>query len=183
MAKDSSQLLYAGDGEIYLAPVGSTMPIDVTTALDAAFDGLGYMAADGVTISANIDTTVVDAWQSAEPIDRRVNTRSYQIQGGILQFDQKAFEILFGGGTWSGTTLATYASPSGSDVFYRAMVVETTENTKKTRYLFPKVTVADTGEIQLRRPEAANAAVTFEALNSGSGNTMTVLTDVASLLS
>lgn len=184
MAKDSSKLIYAGDGEVYLADVGTAMPSDVSTALSATWlaGGLGYMAEGGVTISANIDATDVPAWQTPDPIDSRVNARSFIIQAGIMQFNQLAYQVLFGGGTWSGTTLVTYASASGSSPFYKAMVVETIENTKKQRFLFPKVSVEDTGELILNRPENAKAAVSFKALNTGSGNTMTILSDVTSLL-
>jgi hypothetical protein len=183
MAKDSSKLLYAGDGEIYLAPVGTTLPVDVATALPAAWKGLGFMAEEGVTISGDVDTTDVMAWQIPDPIDVRVTSRNIQIQGDFLQYDQQNFDLAFGGGgTWSGTTLVTYVSASGSTPKYWACVVETIEATKKFRYCFPKVGVSESSGIPLRRNEAARSSVAFRALNTGSGNTMTVLSDVVSVL-
>jgi len=184
MAKDSAKLLYAGDGEVYLAAVGTAMPADVATALSATWlaGGLGWMAEGGVTISADIATTEVRAWQSADPIDERVESRTITIQAGVLQFNQLAYQVLFGGGTWTGTTLTTFVPSTGSAPAYWGMVVETIEATKKQRFLFPKVAVTETGELKLDRPEAANAAVTWKALNTTGANTMTVLNDTTALL-
>ena len=184
MAKDASKILYAGDGEVYLAAVGTAMPSDVATALSATWlaGGLGFMAEGGVTTSADIATTEVKAWQTADPIDERVESRTIMVQAGILQFNSLAFQQVFAGGTWTGTTLRTFVPPTGSAPFYQAMVVETIEATKKQRWCIPKVAVSETGELKLDRPEVANAAVTWKALNTGVADTFTLLTDVASLL-
>lgn len=46
-------------GAVYIAPLGSTLPTDATTALDAAFKSLGYVSEDGITNnnSASVTTT------------------------------------------------------------------------------------------------------------------------------
>ena len=49
-------------GAIWVAPVGSTLPTDATTALDAAFKCLGYASEDGVTNANSPDTDTVKAW-------------------------------------------------------------------------------------------------------------------------
>jgi len=183
MAKDASKLLYAGDGEIYLAVVGTALPVDVVTALPVAWKGMGFMAEDGVSITGDVDTNDVMAWQTPDPIDIRVNARNISIQGDFLQYNQETFDIAFGGGgVWTGTTLVTYASASGSNAKYWACTVETIENAKKMRFTFPKIAVAESGEVPLRRNKNAETSVSFRALNTGSGNTMNVVTDVASLL-
>jgi len=183
MAKDASKLLYAGDGEIYLAVIGTALPVDVVTALPVAWKGMGFMAEDGVTISGDVDTNEVPAWQTPDPIDIRVNARNIQIQGDFMQYDQQNFDIAFGGGgTWTGTTLVTYASASGSTPKFWACTVETIEASKKMRFTFPKIGIAESGDIPLRRHENAKTSISFRALNTGSGNTMNVVTDVVSLL-
>lgn len=41
---------------VYVAPVGSTAPTDVTTAWDAAWDDVGFLSEDGITRGVEHDT-------------------------------------------------------------------------------------------------------------------------------
>lgn len=49
-------------GAIFRAPLGTELPEDAVTALDAAFKCLGYVSEDGVTNSNAPDTDTVNAW-------------------------------------------------------------------------------------------------------------------------
>ena len=49
-------------GAIYVAPLGSTLPTDSSTALDAAFKCLGYVSEDGVTNNNSPESDSVKAW-------------------------------------------------------------------------------------------------------------------------
>lgn len=46
-------------GVAYVAPLGSTLPTDATTALDAAFVELGYLSEDGITNSTDISSNTI----------------------------------------------------------------------------------------------------------------------------
>lgn len=49
-------------GAVFVAPYGTTLPTDATTALNAAFKGLGYVSEDGLVNSVETDTENVNAW-------------------------------------------------------------------------------------------------------------------------
>jgi hypothetical protein len=49
-------------GAIFSAPIGSTVPTDAITALDSAFNDLGYVSSDGVTRSISKSTTTIKEW-------------------------------------------------------------------------------------------------------------------------
>ena len=49
-------------GAVYVAPAGTTLPTDATSALDAAFAGLGYVSEDGLVNAPEADTQSVNAW-------------------------------------------------------------------------------------------------------------------------
>lgn len=49
-------------GGVYVAPKGTTLPTDATTALDQAFKSLGYISEDGLVNSVETDTETIKAW-------------------------------------------------------------------------------------------------------------------------
>lgn len=49
-------------GAIFVAPVGTTLPTDALTALDGAFENLGFVSDAGLTNSNNAETETINAW-------------------------------------------------------------------------------------------------------------------------
>lgn len=49
-------------GAIYRAPIGTALPTDTSTALNAAFKQLGYVSDDGLTNSNNAEYEDIKAW-------------------------------------------------------------------------------------------------------------------------
>lgn len=49
-------------GAIYVAPKGTTLPTDATTALGAPFVNLGYASEDGLVNAVETDSNDINAW-------------------------------------------------------------------------------------------------------------------------
>lgn len=49
-------------GAVFVAPIGTALPTNATSALNAAFNGLGYVSEDGLVNSVESDTETVTAW-------------------------------------------------------------------------------------------------------------------------
>lgn len=65
MANTASNVLAGkplATGGVSIAPLGTALPTDATTALDSAFEGAGYVGEDGLTESTERSTEKVKAW-------------------------------------------------------------------------------------------------------------------------
>lgn len=49
-------------GSVYVAPKGTTLPTDATTALDNAFTCLGFVSEDGLSNSNEVSVSDIKAW-------------------------------------------------------------------------------------------------------------------------
>ena len=49
-------------GAVYVAPIGTTLPTDATTALDNTFVCLGYVSEDGLENNNDMDVSAIKAW-------------------------------------------------------------------------------------------------------------------------
>lgn len=49
-------------GAVYIAPAGTAVPTDATTALAGTYKALGYVSEDGLVNSVSTDTENVNAW-------------------------------------------------------------------------------------------------------------------------
>lgn len=52
-------------GAVFVAPKGTTLPTDATTALANAFVCLGYVSEDGLTNNNEMDVSAIKAWGGA----------------------------------------------------------------------------------------------------------------------
>ena len=66
MALDPENIRVYGDGEIYIAAYGTTLPTTLAGALAAGFLSLGYLTEDGFQLNTEIETYEIGAWQSRQ---------------------------------------------------------------------------------------------------------------------
>lgn len=163
MAVDVDQVVIAANGQVYVAPLGTTGPTNIATALNAAFIDLGYTSADGVQITPGLSTNPIMAWQSFYPIRRIVTERSFEIGLTLLEWSDVSLKLALGGGSVATAgSIYTYTPPAPEEIDYRAMVLAWQDGTKSYRLHLPRVMVSDVGAMNLQRSDAAGIPLTFQ---------------------
>jgi hypothetical protein len=118
---DPTQIRVAATGAFWKAPYGTTAPTDSTTAYSAAWSHLGY-ATNGFTVTQNLKTQPITAWQTTEPVllinqslDRKINVES-------LESDKQNLSLAWG----NGSVAQTGVSAGGAVTFTSGTITTAT---------------------------------------------------------
>lgn len=175
MAQDADNVVVGQEGEVWVAPVGTTAPVDVTTAMGtvaAAWIEVGHISEDGVTFSPTVEKFMVRSWQSrGRPIRRGVASREEALSFTMQEWKEDTLKLAFGGGaiTEIGVTdIFKYTPPSTAEEDEFAFVVHWEDGGNGYRLIIPRGSVEDVAEFNLRSNEATGLPVTVGVTNDGS---------------
>lgn len=176
---DSADLIVGGNGQVYVAPLGTALPTTTTGALNAAFLGLGYLTEDGVSWSVARETQDFPAWQSFDPVRTAMTGRTVQATFSLQQWNEDTVPLAFGGGAITGTTPNyKYELPDpeqGTDE--RSVVIDVQDGTETIRFVLPRGLVVESVETQFQRGATAVLPITFKLLKPSTGKIATIYTD------
>ena len=181
--QDAAELVIASHGDLYVAPVGTALPTAVTTALNAAFFGVGLISEDGASLSVAPDIQEHRAWQKRQPVRRELVGQNITIAAALEQWNAVTIPLAFGGGTIVESPPGSfrYDFPDGDDALdERALVLDWQDGpNSKYRAVFPKVNVTEAVETQLARGSLALLPLTFAVLapETGTGSPGYILGD------
>lgn len=180
MARNARQVrVAAGGGDIWYAPVGTTLPDDLTTPLDGAFVDGGFITEEGATFSYTPEITEHRAWQSASPIRRDLTAIDISVRATLQEYKASNLVFAFGGGevTQPRPGVNKYEFPTDESTLEEcALVTEWLDGRYHFRLVLPRGNVSEGVESQLTRTDISVLPVTFRALG-GSGNGVYLLTD------
>lgn len=156
-------------GAIYNAPLGSTLPTDASTALDAAFFCLGYVSDDGLTNSRTPSIDTVKAWGGDTVLTLQsevVDTFSFKL---LEVLDANVLKAVYGsdqvsGALTTGLTIRANATevPASAWVFEMIMT-----NGALKRIVVPNAKITDIADIVYKDDEAIGYELTLTALPGG----------------
>lgn len=163
--KDSDELVVGGNGSIYTAPLGSTIPASIDVALDGDWTDLGYVTEDGVTWVDGKSMESIRAWQSFYDLRRIVTSKEGSLAFGLMQWNPDTVKLAFGGGSIDTAGAGyRYTPPDPSEVDERMMAVEWQDGDKDYRLIFPKGMVSENVETNIVRTAAGLLPITFALL-------------------
>ena len=167
MAQDDQNVVVAGTGAVYVAPVGTAVPVDLA-APAAPWSDIGYVGEDGVTFTFSRDQEDVNAWQVSTPVRVLVTNEPVGIAFELLQFDRETVALAFRGGTFTGIAPApiVYTPPDAGASDERALLIDAIDGDAQFRFAFPRVQLTEDVEFQLVRSDAVRLPLTFAVLAS-----------------
>ncbi len=158
-------------GGIWMAPFGSTLPTDASTALDAAFKSLGYVSEDGVARNIGRNTTVVHAW-GGDPVavlqNQKTETFKYKL---IEPTNVDVLGLTFGEASGTLETGITVKSKKLIST-PRSFVISTIlDNDVHQRIVIPEGVVTGVDEIVYKDNDIVGFTLTITAIADADENT------------
>lgn len=186
MSKDPEQIVVAVNGEIYVAPEGTTLPTHEGSALNSAFTELGYATEDGVSLGRSQSITDIRVWQSRYPARRIVDDEVLTAGFSMSQWNKDTTELAFGGEVedLGGGHYKLTPLPIDDAIRVVALVIDWHDGDKDYRLVVPRATVSETQDIPLiRTGEAALGVVLSVLAEEGGGDPWYIATNDANFSS
>lgn len=160
-------------GAISRAPIGSTLPTDATTALDAAFAALGYVSEDGVTNNNTPESEDIKAW-GGDTVLNIVTSKEDTFTFTLIEImNLEVLKMVYGNSNVSGT-LATgiTVKANAKDLDYQELVIDMIlQGGVLKRVVLPNCKVSEVGEVVYKDDEAVGYETTVSCLPDAQGNT------------
>lgn len=155
-------------GTVFLAPKGTTLPTDTTTALNAAFKSVGFISEDALTESLAITTERLRAWQ--RPVGLRTLTTEVEwtFKFGMLETSPLVLDLYYGldDGSTVASGVATTEIMAWPQSVQRAMVIEIVDGDVITRYAIPVAEIGDREEVDHTNTDGTIWGVTVNVMGS-----------------
>lgn len=162
-------------GGLLVAPVGTALPTNESTALNVAFEAFGYVTEDGVTRAESRDTDTIKAW-GGDTIAIVSTGTEVTVQFGLAEYlNPLSQEIVYGAANIA-TTAATVSAGTKlaitgklADAPRNSYVVEMFSGAATGRLVFPNGQVTETEDVVYKDDELAARGVTLTLFPDSSG--------------
>lgn len=161
-------------GAVFIAPAGTTLPTDATSALSAAFKGLGYVSEDGLVNSVETDTENVKAWGGDLVLVGQTSfTETFTVS--LIETNEDALTAYYGDDNVTVTGDKITITQNSQELPQVVVVFELVlTGGRVKRIVVPKARIADrSGEITYVDGSPIAYPALFQAFPDSNGNTHT----------
>lgn len=160
-------------GAIFVAPLGTELPTDATTALDVAFENVGYISEDGVVNTNSPDTDTIKEWGGAS-VGKIDNGKDDTWQFTMIEaFNLAALKLVYGPDNVSGTLKEgiTIKANSNEQADVCMVIDMILKGGALKRVVLPSAGVSEVGEVTYAATSAIGYQTTLLATPDAEGNT------------
>lgn len=162
-------------GGVLWAPLGTTLPTDATTALDAAFKPLGYVNEDGIQPSRDTSIEKPKSWEGDVLASLLTDDSLSFVHKLVEVFQKNLNEFVYGADnvTYTAAAAGTATTIAIEDKAYKpeqcVLVYEMFYGAKKVRLVLPVADPVVTGEDPYVAGALSAYEVTVEGLKDSTG--------------
>jgi len=175
----ASEIRVGANGTIYIAPSGTTPPVDIVAAW-TGFTNIGYATEDGGKLARGMDTNMIKGWQSISVLRYVITGVTLTCAFTLLQSDKDILPLYFGGGAVVTQAAGKYKFDISSSptVDERVFGLEWSDGSLLYRFVMPRAMVTETGETTIGRNDAIQWPFTISAMSPSTGTVLgTLLTN------
>lgn len=173
MSLEGSEVRVAGTGHVYVAPVGTPFPADITVtpSFAAGWRELGYCTEDGARFSFGRDVNSIPAWQSFDPVRKVISALPKTVAFDLLQFNHFTWELALGGGTFTEPSpdKFEYEPPDESFVDERALIVQMSDGDLDYRVCYRRALNENGVDFAFVRADAVTLPITMGIMAADDG--------------
>lgn len=158
------------------APVGTALPTDETTALNAAFKGVGYISSDGAKLTPNRSTDTKKAWGGDTVLALQTDF-GVEVKVTLIEaLNAQALKTAFGSGNVAVTAATATAGNksvvkiNAAELDHLTWVFEIKNGLKRQRIVLPDAQVTGVDEISWTDDDTVGYALTLTCFPDADGN-------------
>lgn len=158
-------------GAVFVAPKGTALPTDASTALPEAFVNIGYISEDGVTNEIETDSEEIKAW-GGDTVLTVQTSRSENFTFTAIETNEQTLKLAFGDENVTVNDNGFAVVHNGADREEHVFAIETLMGGGRVkRQVIPRGKVSEVGEIVYKDDEALGYEYTVAAQIDENGNT------------
>jgi hypothetical protein len=135
-------------GDIYVAPVGTTLPTNISSPLNAAFVKVGHVTVDALSEGLSVTSEKIRSWQKKSGVRTVITEFDWTFQFVALESSALVLEMFYGGASTSTAGgVHTTTIPTEIEAVQKALVIEIIDGDIITRYTSPVAEISDRGDV------------------------------------
>ena len=158
MANTATNVVVGITGAVYAGPTTATAPTSTSSSL-GDFADLGYVSADGVTVTPERSSTAIRSWQNADLIREVVTEGKLTYKFVLLESNADVLESYFGVALDGGKVSWTPTETGGRKSF----VIDVIDGNNVIRHYVPAGEVMVTEAQTVKNGEAVGYGITITA--------------------